>query len=494
MRVVIVGAGDVGRALAARLGERHQVLLLDHRVDCLSMLGAPLEPDASVEGLEEAIGVRCVRGDGTSRLVLESLYHAERHCGLVTITGDDEQNLEAGRLARSAGYDPVVALMRDPTTVERYREARITALDHSQLLAEQVETVLHHKGAVVPSGIGFGRGELVEIRLTLSSPVLHRPLRSLALHSWRVAAVFRGDELIVPAGDTTLEVDDRVLLVGDPAVLTTVTEYLRLGTPQFPRPFGPNVVTLEFAGSDHKLGTEAEELACACGATAIVRGTPDGEQAAVLPAGEEPLTRPVCKSDVERRSFALLPRDAEGFVARIQAQRPGVVLLPPQMRHPVASMLGLRGRDAELCDDLPPPLLFTRGSFPYRRILLPVSYAKLNIAAAEVAIDITRQLGATLTAVNVDLPRYLSGLTDDVLHEEVVPVRRLCELYEVPLDYRHRWGNPVHHILLEARQHDLVVVARHHRRRDSFADPDVALRVARAAPCSVLVLTMRGGA
>jgi hypothetical protein len=98
-------------------------------------------------------------------------------------------------------------------------------------------------------------------------------------------------------------------------------------------------------------------------------------------------------------------------------------------------------------------------------------------------------MDARLTAMNVDHPRFISGLEDEVIHEEVVPIRRLCELYEVELEYRHAWGNPVRHLVAQAAQHDLVVMARWQRRTDSYFNPDVALRVAELAPCSVLVLT-----
>jgi nucleotide-binding universal stress UspA family protein len=305
-----------------------------------------------------------------------------------------------------------------------------------------------------------------------------------------VAAVFRGDELIVPTGETTLEVDDRVLLVGDPRILGTVAEYLRLGTPQFPGPYGPNVVTCEFSGPDEKLHEEAAALARDSGAYNLRRGVPGAEETELTEEAEL-LTAPVSKGEVERGSFSLLPVEHDEFLSRIKKQRPGVVLVRAIRRSLAARALGLRGEDAELCDLLPAPVVFARGTTPYKRILLTVSGSDLDISSAEMAIDITRQLSASLTAVNVDLPRYISGLSEEAIHREVVPIRRLCELYEVPLTYRHHEGNPVRHILHEAKNHDLVVMARRYQRRDTFFDPDVALRIARKAPCSVIVLTVR---
>lgn len=74
-----------------------------------------------------------------------------------------------------------------------------------------------------------------------------------------------------------MEADDRVLLVGDPHVLAAVVEYLRLGKPQFPQPYGPNGVTLEYGASDSKLLQEAEFFAEQTEAVQIVRGIPDAE-------------------------------------------------------------------------------------------------------------------------------------------------------------------------------------------------------------------------
>jgi len=492
MRVVIVGAGSTGYELASRLGPRHKILLVENRADCLKEKGSVIEPDKDAVEAAGRTGITCVKGDGTSRLVLQALHSPECNCALVAVAGKDEINLEVGRLGRAVGFDPVIAVQHSDDYTDRYAVEHITAINRSDLLADQVELSLHHKGAVVPSGIGLGRGELVEIRLVRTSPILNRPLKMLAPHRWRVAAVFRDKDVIVPTGDTTLQVDDRVLLVGDPKILPSVAEYLRKGTPQFPRPYGANVVTLEFGGPDEKLHQEAENLACASGAVHLVRGIPGAKDTSPQ---EEPeiLTYPECKGAVERATFPLPAFGDPDLVEKTTLQRAGVFMVRSMRRGFFARLLGLQGKDAGLCDRFGSPVIFCRGTFPYRKILLPVSASEISIHAAEMAIDITRQLSGSLTAVNVDLPRYISGLSEEDIHREVVPVKKLCELYEVPLSYRHREGNPVRSLLDEAASHDLVVMARRQDRRDNFFDPDVALRIARRAACSVIVLTIRAG-
>jgi uncharacterized protein len=479
MRVVVVGAGSTGRELARRLAVRHDVTLVDPDDDALRTC------TCSLEAAPTARPVAVVRGDGTSRLQLSKLHDPSRPCALVAVGATDEVNLEVARLGRELHYDPVLALRRDPPSPGEEPLPGVVTVERTHLIADHAERALAHRGAIVPTGIGLGRGELVEIRILATSPILGRPLKDMAPDRWRVAAVFRDDELIVPTGDTTLEVDDRVLLVGDPTVLRGVAEHIRLGTPQFPLPFGVNVVSLERESGDEALCREARGLAEACAPALWARGLPGRERSSPPEAaGGQP------DESGMTRTFRFGAIGDDDLLRAVAKEHPGVVLTRRLERSLLARVAGSRGADARLCDSLEAPILFTRGSFPYKRILLPVSDSQLALAAAEVAIDLTRLFSAKLTAVNVDLPQYISGHKDEDLHDEVVPIRRLCQLYEITLDYRHHLGNPVRLILQEAAASDLVVVARHRGRSDTFFNPDVALRVARGAPCSALVLTV----
>ncbi|MBN2361901.1 MAG: NAD-binding protein, partial [Deltaproteobacteria bacterium] len=65
-RVVIVGAGETGRALAGRLAAHHQVLLLDHQREQLELTGPSIEPGQVASEGDVRPGATAVRGDGTS--------------------------------------------------------------------------------------------------------------------------------------------------------------------------------------------------------------------------------------------------------------------------------------------------------------------------------------------------------------------------------------------------------------------------------------------
>ncbi len=451
-RVVLAGAGAVGRALSARLAREHEVVVVDPDGEACRSIGTPRTLAEAPALLTGEPRVHVIRADATSRLVLGALAEGSKRPVLVATSPRDDVNLEAGRLARDLGYEPVLAVLHDPAWGERYTAERILTVDCAALVADHLQRAVRHAGAVVPIGVGLGRGELLEVRLLASSPVLGRPLAAVSPDRWRVAAVFRNDTLVLPTGETVLEVDDRVLLVGNPEEMPAVAEHVRMGSPRFPQPWGQRVATLEPGGPDEALAAEAATLAEAAGVGPVVRGS--GQ----IPPGH----------------------------------RPGVVVVRPPRAGRWSLLGGRRQGDGSLCNRIPVPLLFARESQPYRRILVPVSGSGMTGAGVELAIDLARQHGATVAAVAVDLPRLLTGFDEDARQAEIAPIRRLCDLYGVALDDHHRVGNPVRQILAEIRAHDLVVLTRRHGRSNSWMNPDIALRVARQAPCSVLVLTVAG--
>jgi Trk K+ transport system NAD-binding subunit/nucleotide-binding universal stress UspA family protein len=488
-RLVIVGAGRVGRLLADRLGGRFQVLLLDVEAPPEGERFFRLPQQASA--LPSGEGVVRLQGDGSSRLVLQSLLAGGSPCPLVASAGSDEVNLEVCRLGRELGFQPVVARVRSSQHLPQYRQLQVTALDEAALLADHLESSLRFRGAVVPVGVGLGKGELLEITLLATSPLAGRPLKEVAPHRWRVAAVFRGDQLLVPTGATVLQADDRVLLVGDPQVLLAMAEHLRLGRPQFPHPFGATAVTLEYGKVEEAFLQEANWLAENSVAQALVRGIPgagEHEPFTCEPGGDDGLP---CREKLERHTFNLKPQTDPDFDASLSRQLPGVVLWPTAGAFSRWRFWGACRSEARLCDRLRAPVIFARGKAPYRKILLPFSDSPLSLQAAETAIDLTRMFQARLTVLRVESPELISGKEAGRFLESFTAIQRLAQLYELQPEYLHLVGNPVRQVAERSAQHDLLVVARRWRRRNSFFDPDVALEIARRARCSVLVLTVR---
>jgi len=90
--------------------------------------------------------------------------------------------------------------------------------------------------------IGLGKGELIEVSIMTKSHLVDRKLRYLRPSRWHISALYRDGKLILPDGNSSMKVGDRVILVGDPLVLEDVTARLVKGLPQFPLQYGTDIV------------------------------------------------------------------------------------------------------------------------------------------------------------------------------------------------------------------------------------------------------------
>ena len=221
--LIIAGGGPSGRAIAKRCSTRWQATVVDVEAKHLELL--------------EGQDIGTVQGDCTSTLVLKKTPIEEARA-VVAATGSDEVNFEFCRLAREIYNVPnVVALVHHPEEQERFREADYVPISRPSSVAAIVESQLD-SGRRTTTDIGLGIGEIMEVTVQSSSPVIGKTLAILRPKAWLLAAIYRDGELVVPHGTTVIEENDRCLLTGDPAVLPDICEYFQRGSSEFPLQFG----------------------------------------------------------------------------------------------------------------------------------------------------------------------------------------------------------------------------------------------------------------
>lgn len=472
-RIVIVGAGRTSGSLIERLSRRAPVQVVDTSAEALAALPAP-----GGEGFRHPVEHRVA--DGTSRIVLSDL-RGDTHdpAALVAATGEDRMNLEVARLAVELDFRPVVAIAIDPALAPRYEALGARCVVRAALLGQVVESALRHDGLAM----GELRGDIVEVGILPSSPAIGVPLSQLEPSGWRVAAIYRGGQLVLPTGATCIAAEDRVLLVGEPRVLPIVAENLRQGAPTFPRRFGPNVVVYLPEGRDRALEVHAELLTVRTQAAGLVRVHPGAEPSQLRV--EEP-----AEAGPRRTFFGDAPLEGVGLgehVRSLRARQPGLVVARPAPRRWTERMAGRPGAVGTLCDGAGAPVFFARGEPAYGRVVHAVGEAS-DVGTVDLAIDLARQLAVPLVLMRVDLPRYFDTARDRV-DGLVAAAERRAHLHQMAVTLERTEGNPVRRLLAAVHPSDLLVVARHRGVRDSFAAPDVALRLAREAPCSTLVET-----
>lgn len=486
-RIVIVGAGRTTALLMETLRNLAPIVVLDTNAAALDELPERADdPDAF--GLTKRVA------DGTSRLVLEDARGEPRLAvALVAAAGDDRQNVEICRLAGELGYRPVAGIVIDHANTDDYKAAGAITIVRASILGQVVERMLRHDGLTIATTVGQGKGEIIEFVVLPGSPVIGVPLSQLGADGWRIAAIYRDDELVLPTGKTKIAADDRVLVVGAPGLLTSVAEQLRIGAPMFPRRHGARVIVYLPRGRDREIEMAAEVLAIKTRATGLVRVHPNAAPASLL-LEDETTSAIELVSHQREKSFEDVPlsgADVRGHIEQLAGLRPGVVVARCPPRRLLDRVLGRGGTPAALCNALRAPVLFPRGAPHPARVVHVMIHGIADMRLADTAIDLARMLSLPLAVARVVLPEYLETRdqeADRVLGE----IERRTRLYGLRADTIELEGNPVRQLIGLAQPADLFVVGRRRTTQDSFTSPDIALRIAQTAACSILVQTLEG--
>ncbi|HEX9548931.1 MAG TPA: TrkA family potassium uptake protein [Acidimicrobiales bacterium] len=217
MKVAIAGAGNVGTSIASELHDAgHSVLLIEQDPD----LVAQLRPTLDVTWYE---------GDACEVNTLQAAGLADSDV-VVAATGDDEDNLVVSLLAKMEFAVPrVVARVNHHKNYWLFNEAWGVDVSVStpHLLTAVVEEAVSVGTLVRLLQFAQGEARLVEVTLASDSPAKGKPLSDMDLpRDISVVAIVRGGRVVVPRGDTVMQVGDEVLVLVTGDAENTVKELL----------------------------------------------------------------------------------------------------------------------------------------------------------------------------------------------------------------------------------------------------------------------------
>lgn len=212
MKIVILGAGQVGRTAAYHLSreEANEITVVDTDEDIL-------------RDLQDRLDIRTVAGNGAYPSVLEAAGAAEADI-LIALTNSDEVNMMACEVA--------FTLYRTRTKIARIRAAEYTSrpelfsdealpvdvfISPEQLVTEYVERLIHYPGALQVLDFADGKLRLVAVRAHEGGLLVGQQLRALREHvrdiEARIVAIYRAGRSITPGGDTIVEAGDEVFFL-----------------------------------------------------------------------------------------------------------------------------------------------------------------------------------------------------------------------------------------------------------------------------------------
>lgn len=91
---------------------------------------------------------------------------------------------------------------------------------------------------VLAQNIGLGHGEIMEVLVPFGSSFVYRHIGAIEQNNWKIAAIYRNRQLILPNDQKMIQPNDLLVLVGEPGVLKSIYRAIKRELGQFPAPFG----------------------------------------------------------------------------------------------------------------------------------------------------------------------------------------------------------------------------------------------------------------
>ena len=203
-RVVIVGGGNVGFAVAQNLEGRSSRI----RAKVIEINRETAEHAA--EALEKTI---VLHGDGRDSEML-SEANIERSDVILAVTDDDKTNLLSAIRAKSMGCPLAICLINDPSMVPLLHAMGIDAYVNPR--ATTVSSILRHIRHGRVRGvysIGDAEAEVIEAQVLSTSTIAGQHIRDIEFpEGVLLGAVRKGTEILKPSGSLRIEDGDHVVL------------------------------------------------------------------------------------------------------------------------------------------------------------------------------------------------------------------------------------------------------------------------------------------
>ncbi|MBD2815924.1 Trk system potassium transporter TrkA [Xenorhabdus sp. Flor] len=231
MKIIILGAGQVGGTLAENLvDENNDITVVDTDTDRLRQL-------------QDKFDLRVVNGHGSHPRVLREAG-AEDADMLVAVTNSDETNMIACQIAYSLFNTPnKVARIRSSEYIresEKLFQPDDIPIDYlispEQLVIDYIYKLIQYPGALQVVNFSEGRVSIVAVKAYYGGSLVGNALSSLREHmphiDSKVAAIFRQDRPIRPQGSTVIEAGDEVFFVAaSQHIRAVMSELQRLEKP-----------------------------------------------------------------------------------------------------------------------------------------------------------------------------------------------------------------------------------------------------------------------
>ncbi|MGQ0286689.1 Trk system potassium transporter TrkA [Pasteurellaceae bacterium 22721_9_1] len=212
MKIVILGAGQVGRTLAENLvSEDNDITLVDNQ-------------EARLENLQDKHDLRVVTGSASSPFVLREAGLMDADL-LVAVTSSDEVNMVASQIAYTLFHTPTkIARIRNSEYIrekEKLFQPDVIPVDHiispENLVTDDIVRLINYPGALQIAHFADEKISIAVCKAYYGGPLVGYAISALREHlphiDCRIVSILRQDKTIRPQASTIIEAGDEVTFI-----------------------------------------------------------------------------------------------------------------------------------------------------------------------------------------------------------------------------------------------------------------------------------------
>lgn len=225
MKIIILGAGQVGSSVAANLvSEDNDITVID--------------TDARIlQALSERLDLQTINGVASYPSVLEKAGANDADM-IIAVTNSDETNMVACQIAYTLFHTPTkiarvrnIEYLRSPALFAQEALPIDVHISPEQLVTEYMERLLSVPGALQVLEFADGEAQMVAVRVAEGSLMINQQISGLnklvPSPDYRIVSIFRGGQAIIPDGKTVINEHDEVFIIASPRNIRTLLKSLR---------------------------------------------------------------------------------------------------------------------------------------------------------------------------------------------------------------------------------------------------------------------------
>jgi len=230
MKIIILGAGQVGGSLAEHLAAdpANQITVIDHH-------------EAKLKALRERVDVGTVLGEGAYPHVLAEAGADDADL-LIAVTLSDETNMLACQVAYTVFQTPTkIARIRSgafSSREELFANAAIpidVLISPEELLTASIERLIQYPGTLQVLDFAEGKVQVVTVIAEAGGLLANKSIKTIKEHlselAYKIAAVYHKAELLDLSDETVIQAGDELFFIASAKEINTLIKVLREGDP-----------------------------------------------------------------------------------------------------------------------------------------------------------------------------------------------------------------------------------------------------------------------